>query len=520
MKQKICLYCLLLALTFSVIGCDVIIDIGSNETNTASQPHENISEEDHRDADDNGLCDDCGESVIVVVDFYAINDLHGKVFDTNEQPGVDELTTYLKMQRETDDSVILLSSGDMWQGSSESNLTRGMLVIEWMNDLDFVSMTPGNHEYDWGEEAIRSNAEIAEFPFLAINIYDRQTNTRVDYCQPSVMVEQDGVRIGIIGAMGNCYSSISSDKVENIYFKVGSDLTALVKAEAQSLRSQGADYIIYSIHDGYDDSHNGTGSIGSAQLASYYDTALSDGYVDLVFEGHTHQRYALRDTSGVYHLQNGGENKGISHVEVAINTANNKGRVNTAEFVAADAYRTLPDDPIVETLKNKYDELISIGTRVLGTNGAYRSSNELRGLVAKLYYEFGEKIWGDQYDIVLGGGFLQTRSPYSLSAGDVTYGQLQSLLPFDNSLVLCSVKGADLKDKFFETDNDNYFIFYGDYGASVKDSIVPSATYYIIVDTYTASYKYNRLTVVESYSNAAYYARDLLAEYIQAGGLA
>ena len=182
----------------------------------------------HTDNDNNGACDLCNESVLVVVDFYNINDLHGKFADTSEQPGVNEMTTYFKKVRAKDDHVVLLSTGDTWQGSSESNLTGGLLMTDWMNQLDFVAMTLGNHEFDWGTEHIANNAELAEFPFLAINIYSKDTNTLVPYCQPSVMVEADGIQIGIIGAIGDCYSSISSDKVTDIYFKTGSELTALV----------------------------------------------------------------------------------------------------------------------------------------------------------------------------------------------------------------------------------------------------------------------------------------------------
>ena len=129
----------------------------------------------HADADDNGLCDKCRKSVIVILDFYAINDLHGKMSDTETQPGVDELTTYLKNAEETDDYVIVLANGDMWQGTSESNLTRGKMMTEWLNAIGAVSMTLGNHEFDWANDYIRSNIALAEFPFLAINIYDRAT---------------------------------------------------------------------------------------------------------------------------------------------------------------------------------------------------------------------------------------------------------------------------------------------------------------------------------------------------------
>jgi 2',3'-cyclic-nucleotide 2'-phosphodiesterase (5'-nucleotidase family) len=293
----------------------------------------------------------------------------------------------------------------------------------------------------------------------------------------------------------------------------------LVKAESERLRAQGADIIVYSLHDGYGrSSYDSVSAISSSKLSSYYDISLSNGYVDLVFEGHSHQRYVLKDEYGVYHLQNGGDNKGICHVELAVNPLNDTCRVQIAEFVATDRYASLADDPIVDSLMAKYKDQVALGTTVLGYNAVSRGSDELRSLVAQLYYEFGHALWGEQYDIVLGGGFLTARSPGYLPAGEVTYSQLQSVFPFDNRLVLCSVKGRDLSSKFFHTSNSNYFIYCGEYGESVKQNLDPNATYYIIVDTYTSSYAPNRLTVIEEY-DFDYFARDLLAEYIKAGGM-
>lgn len=473
------------------------------------------AEDDHTDADNNGECDDCGISVVIVLDLFAINDLHGKFCDSDAQAGVDELTTYLKNAYENEDHVLLLSAGDMWQGSSESNLTKGYIITEWMNHLDFAAMTLGNHEYDWGETWIENNATLAGFPFLAINIYDRDTNEQVSYCQSSVLVQRGGARIGIIGAMGDCYSSISGEMSGGIYFKTGNDLTNLVKAESQKLREAGADFIIYSVHDGYGSSSSG--SISDSVLSSYYAPVLSEGYVDIVFEGHSHQRYVLTDSKGVYHLQGGGDNKGITHAEATINFANGKSQVTTAELISSTAYAGLPDDPIVETLMEKYKEQVSAGDAVLGYNDSYRSGDYLRQLVADLYAKVGEEAFPD-YDIVLGGGFLSVRSPYNLAAGEITYSQLQMIMPFDNTLVLCSVKGSDLKKKFINTSNDNYFVGYTDYGRSVSSKIDNNATYYIIVDTYTSTYGPNKLTEIARYKEGVY-ARDLLADYIRAGGL-
>lgn len=469
----------------------------------------------HVDGDGNGACDKCQETLSVTFDFYAVNDLHGKFEDTDTQPGVDEMTTYLKNAVAKNPNTILLSSGDMWQGSAESNLTNGNIVTEWMNELDFASMTIGNHEYDWGSDAIKQNAALAEFPLLALNIYDRETNERVEYCDASVMVEKSGVKIGIIGAVGDCYSSIAADKCADVYFKTGSQLTALVKAESQSLRAQGADYIVYSIHDGLGQNKSGVYEASNSEI-SYYDVSLSEGYVDLVFEGHSHCSYVLKDSKGVYHLQGGGDNRGISHARVDINVANDKAVEKTVEYVPQSTYVTLEDDPIVDTLMTKYDEVIAKANKVLGTNERYRGYDELLETMAQLYYEKGVELWGDKYDIVLGGGYLNVRSPYELQVGTVTYGTLQMLFPFDNNLVLCSVLGAKLESRFF-SDVKNYYVGYGEYGEEVKYNIDRSETYYVVVDSYSSAYPANGLTEIARYDEAVY-GRDLMAAYIEAGG--
>ena len=117
--------------------------------------------------------------------------------------------------------------------------------------------------------------------------------------------------------------------------------------------------------------------------------------------------------------------------------------------------------------------------------------------------------------IVLGGGYISVRSPSSLPVGDVNYAMLQSLFPFDNELVLCSISGADLRSRFLETTNENYYIYLGD----GEQNIDPTATYYLVTDTYSSTYAPNRLTEIERYGSTLY-ARDLLAAYVEAGGLA
>ena len=498
--------CFVFVLSLLFAGCQ------NEPSNITSDVHT------HLDDNDDGVCDGCSVSLLINIDLFSINDLHGKFDDTDMQPGVDELSSYLRAQQFGNENTILLSAGDMWQGSSESNLTKGHIITEWMNDMGFTAMALGNHEFDWGEDIIKGNHEIANFPFLAINIYSTETNQRVEYCEPSVFVDLGEIQIGIIGAIGDCYSSIAPDWTKEIYFKTGQELTDLVKAEALSLRQRGADFVVYSLHDGYGGKDYGN-TVSDHMISGYYDTSLSNGYVDVVFEGHTHKYYVKQDRFGVYHLQGGGDNQGIVHLDVDINSVTGSFAVNEAKFIATDKYTgSFSDDPIVDSLLEKYNADVNVGKEVLGYNSYNRSSEQLRKIGADLYYDKGMELWGSEYDIVLGGGFFSVRSPGYLKQGDVTYSQLQMIFPFDNKLVLCSIQGQDLRDNFFETDNKNYFISYGEYGADVKSSIDPYATYYVVVDSYTSTYARNRLTEIERYEEEVY-LRDLFAEYIKAGSL-
>ena len=238
-----------------------------------------------------------------------------------------------------------------------------------------------------------------------------------------------------------------------------------------------------------------------------------------MFEGHSHQKYVLVDSEGVYHLQGGGDNDGITHAEMTVNVVKNSVTFVDAEYIASSRYASLSDDPLVAELLAKYEDEIAKADEVLGMNARYRSSNELCQTVAQLYYQKGVETWGDEYNIVLGGGFISARSPYSLYIGQVKYADLQSIFTFDNPIVLCRISGKNLRDKFFETDNDRYYISYGAYGESVKENINLATAYYIVTDTYTSQYSWNGLTEVARLDETTF-ARDLLAEYIKKGGFA
>ena len=478
MKKAFSLAISIVAISFSLLGCN------NNKGNDNSSKGNNRSN-------------------IVSLDIVAFNDFHGNAIDSDTGLGLSKTTTLINELTKHSTNRLLISQGDMWQGSAESNLTHGNLVTEWMNEQGFASMTLGNHEFDWGQDGIINNEKLANFPFLAINVYSTETNSLVSYCKPSTIAKIGSAKIGIIGAIGDCYSSISSSQVKDVYFKVGEELTSLVKAEAKSLKEQGCDFIIYSVHD--DD--------------SAYNVALSDGYVDLVLEGHTHKNYIKKDSKGVYHVQGGGYNKSLPYISLNIDIANDTYEVKKIKSIYTNDYSKLVENENTQKLFDKYQDVIGNARMPIGTNSSRRDSDFLRQLVSQLYLDAGLEKWKEQYSIFLGGGYISCRSPYYLPSGSVSYADLYNLFPFDNDIQLCSISGYYLLKQFINTTNDNYFVSYSEYGLSELSNVENNATYYIITDSYCSDYGPNNLTVIDTYDKDCYYARDLLKDYIIEGGL-
>ena len=521
MKKRTIIASILLLFALPITSCDMSFALGSVSFDYGSGSSSKIADESSsaiNDTSSSSSSSITSTSLLppnyVSFDVFAFNDMHGNVKDTyGEGLGISKTSSAIKELSEGKNAV-LLSQGDMWQGSVESNYTKGHLVTEWMNYLGFESMTVGNHEYDWGSSVIQENRELADFPILGINVLNRSNNQRVSYLDASTTFTRGDAKIGVIGAIGNCLSSISSSKVQDVYFAKGDALSSLVKAESTRLRNEEhCDFIIYSIH----------GS-GTRDEDDSYDLSLSSQhYVDLVLEGHTHDAYAELDSAGVYHVQCEGNNENIYQITVNVDVNNHIYDVEEPTYIdlsySYSPYQSYPLDSEVEKIFNKYYDDYAFAYETIGYNRQNRNSTTLRRKVADLYLEEGLKKWSSRYNIVLGGGYISCRGTYNLPAGNVTYSQLAALFPFDNEIVLCSTSGYYFENSNFIQDNSNYYLSWTSYGEGIKDSIDTNATYYLITDTYSSDYSYNHLTVVDTYQSGVY-ARDLLADYIRAGNWA
>ena len=113
--------------------------------------------------------------------------------------GIAEMTTLIRGLRESEPNVFLFDSGDIFTGAL-AKITEGRLAFELMISMGYDAMAIGNHEFEYGHEVFAWQKNRAPFPVLGANFFYRDTGH--PYAQAHAIIERNGIRIGVIGIMG------------------------------------------------------------------------------------------------------------------------------------------------------------------------------------------------------------------------------------------------------------------------------------------------------------------------------
>lgn len=386
------------------------------------------------------------ESKTVVLDYFSINDFHGTVDDTASlsNPGIARLQTYLLSQKALNKNTFFLSAGDQYQGSSISNLTHGDVVNEILKHMGLLTSAIGNHEFDWGSDLIPLWGETGGFPFVASNIEVEAASKPAKwdtYVKPYHVqtVDVDGVafKIGFIGiATPETKFKTAAENV--VGFKFTDPVAATNKWTAHLKDVEKVDAVIALTHLG---SYMKDGVV-TGEAADYANKVD----VDAIITGHTHQ-VVNGVVNGIPIVQGQYNARSVSKIsleftlEGTVKTLNSvKGNVIDIKAIKA----TLKEDTAVKAIVDRYyKDLEAILEEPVGkieydlphdTNTMQVSP--MGQFIAKTMAELG----GTEIAIVNGGGIRA-----GFEAGDITMGDMYTILPFDNTLVTLKVTGAELK---------------------------------------------------------------------------
>lgn len=348
--------------------------------------------------------------------------------------GSARLVTAIGEARARSNNSILVDGGDQFQGTLFYTYYKGMLAAEMMNHLGYDGMTVGNHEFDDGPEVLRGFMDAVEFPVLMSNADVSNEPSLAGVLKKSTIIEADGEKIGLIGATPEDTDELASPG-DNISF---SDPLAAIQREADMLTKMGVNKIIVLSHLGHKT---------DVEIAPHLTG------VDVIVEGHSNTFLSNTSdrASGPYPMMIGNTalvsayayGKYLGELNVVFDD-NGEIISATGEPIVMDAAVT-EDAAIKARIAEAAAPLEEIRQKVVasaadaidGDRGNCRAREcQMGNLIADaMLARVADQ--GVSIAIQNGGGIRA-----SIDAGEVTMGEVLTVLPFQNTLSTFEVTGA------------------------------------------------------------------------------
>lgn len=383
------------------------------------------------------------------LNFYALNDFHGAFLydEENNQAGLSRIGNFLIQEKTKDpENTFILSSGDMFQGGAESNITKGEIVIDAMNEIGFDSMTIGNHEFDWGEETLKSMQEKMDFPLLGINVFyeneqGENTNKRPDYLSPSTIIKKEGIKVGIIGSiMPNIDSSIISTIAGDFYFAPSLEL---IENEANRLKnSENCDIVVLSTHDGQ---------------ANYYKEL---DCLDAIFLGHEHEKLEGKLDNEVPYIEGLNYGTYLSHISLDLELENNHYKVVSSNSENIDTFSSFQvNSSQIDNIYSLYEsDIAKVRDQVLYTFEGKVSKRNFGKYIASSLLKYANV----NFSTIASLGCINSNGGVrdDILEGDFTYGDLIRVYPFENVFCLLKIQPEDYR--FYYSSSGLYKSYYSE----------------------------------------------------------
>lgn len=370
----------------------------------------------------------------------SINDLHGAIEADDDTYGAAGLAWYVNEQRKVDgQAVLLLSAGDMFQGSAVSNYSYGRNVIELMNYMQFDCMAIGNHEFDWDLSTtlayVDGNPDNGEatFPMISCNIIEKATNKRVEGLKDYQIVDFGEFKVGIIGYMGvGIETDISASKVAAYYFD---DPTSYIQKFAKELRvEKGCNLVIAMGHD--------ADEVTNVKLAAL----KGDEAVDMIVNAHTHATYTrnIKNGNGVNIPVTQAGTACENVTETVFEFENNKfNSYRSCKNVDLGSYEIYEDEGCKAKVDKMVAEIAPIMNEELCTAGRNVSRSSVAGWIADEIYEAVEC----DLAAINSGGVRASAFPIPENS-KVTVKKIYEVMPFDNLIKVGKFTGAEIINIF------------------------------------------------------------------------
>ncbi len=333
--------------------------------------------------------------------------------------------------------VMLLDAGDQFQGSLYYTAWHGEVELAVMHAFGTEAMAVGNHEFDNGPEVLARFVDRARFPVLTANVDCSAEPSLAGKLRPSILLERAGLKIGIVG-LTTGQTATTSSPGPNVKFLEAQPALA---REAEALRAQGADFVIALSHLGVAQDHAIAGQVPgvSVIIGGHSHTVLSDSEAEAQGPAHA----LVRGPNGASVIvQAGCFARYLGRLDLDLDE---HGQILAVAGDTRHVGLDLAEHPGVAAIIAGYSvQLDAVRRRVVGHAETALDITTCRIAECPLGNFVADALLaampGADVAITNAGG-LRTGLP----AGDITIGDVLSMLPFGNTTATVQVTGADLQ---------------------------------------------------------------------------
>ena len=416
--------------------------------------------------------------------------------------------------------VILVDAGDFSQGTTYVSVTKGADAVTMMNAAGYDVVTLGNHEFDYGYAQLKENMSKAKFKVVCADVFNENGTPIFD--ANYTYTTKSGVKVGFFGMeTPETQTKANPALIKGLTFATGDAFTKAAADQVAALKD--ADVVICLAHLGVD-----------AESAPYRSTDLYAAVkgIDFIVDGHSHTVMTKGEKGEP--IQSTGTafaNIGVIVIDDASKKIESNSLYEIKEDTAKDATVATAAKTIVDRVDKEYGVVFAKSEVTLNgakaPNGNRDSETNNGDLITDamlwkgMQNKEGLTVDADHVVAITNGGGIRA----AIKPGDVTKKDINTVLPFGNTVAVIYVTGAELLEAL---EASTYSLPVGGFPqvAGINFTLSTAVAYDANAETYPASTYYgpksiNRV-VINSINGKEFKADDTYAvvtnNFVAGGG--
>lgn len=354
--------------------------------------------------------------------------------------GIAEMTALIETLRESEPNVFLFDSGDIFTGAL-AKLTEGKLAFELMMTMGYDAMAIGNHEFEYGHKIFEWEKNRAPFPVLGANFFYKDTDH--PYAQAHTIIERNGIRIGVIGIMGqDAATAIIPSYIAPLDVR---DPATMVRESVAELRDQ-VDLMVLLTHQGKTaPMQTDAESDPRLQRDIDADIALAGAVegIDILLAGHADAgtpEPVVHPETGTLIMQTYGQATHLGYLQLRIDSQSGEITEFDGKLIPVESDTLTPDPRILAKLE-KYraansEIMVKVGTAAAPMVRRYIEESDIGNLFADIFVE----ATGADIGFVHGGSLRK-----DLPGGDVHLVDILDSYPFVDDVNVKEMSGSQIR---------------------------------------------------------------------------